>query len=733
MAREFHNLSKETPRIDALERVTGQARYTEDIQLPGMLFARVLRSPYPHARVRGIDASAAEALPGVRDILHCKNNDTIWSSGDVHGRRRVFAETVRFVGESVAAVAAVDRHTAEDALELIKVDYEQLPYVLTVEEALKEGAPQLHPEGNLEKDVLRFDVGNLDEGFAQADAIYENDFTSKYINNAQMERRVSTAQWDGGRLTVWASTQCIYNCRADIAKDLKLPLSKVRVISNFMGGGFGNKSQGFDYDLTAALFAKRTGRPVRVELTRHEDFIAIHGRWSTQQHYRIGYKKDGTLTAIHLKCYSNMGAYLRSSGGVQGPTNYYAPNIKSEVYRVHSNRAVSANFRGPPGPQGVFAVDSAMDDIAARLGIDPVEFRVKNAIKDLWNNKTPLTNNGLRDCLQRGAEAMGWAQKRQEYAQQSGPVRKGVGVAIGTWGAEVVPSSAEIKLLPDGSVKLMVGVTDIGTGAKTTMALIAAEALGMPLETIQVVWGDTDLAPYSPGESGSRTTLGTGTAVIEAAKQVREQLFNQAARILKVQREDLDLRDGKIVNTANPSQSWRIAEVTGKNIDAITASVTTLPGEPKDKARTSFAAHFAEVEVNLETGKVRVLSFVAAHDSGTIVNKLTAGSQIKGAVVQGLGMALREEMVWDQRTGMAVNNYYHGAKPLIHVEAPETEVIFVEPDDSYGPYGAKTIGEIGIVPAVGAVANAVYHATGVRVRELPITPQRILTALRKGA
>ena len=311
-------------------------------------------------------------------------------------------------------------------------------------------------------------------------------------------------------------------------------------------------------------------------------------------------------------------------------------------------------------------------------------------------------------------------------------MRKGVGVAFGTWGADVSASSAEIKLLPDGSVKLMVGVTDIGTGAKTTMSLIAAEALGVPLEAIQVVYGDTDLAPYSPGESGSRTTLATGAAVIEAAKQVREQLFAQAARNLKVKQEDLDLRDGKLVKTANPSQSWRIAEVTGKNIDAITASVTTQPGEPRDKARTSFAAHFAEVEVNLETGKVRVLNFVAAHDSGVIMNKLTAASQIQGAVIQGLGMALREEMIWDRRTGIPVNNYYHGAKPIMHLEAPDTQVIFVETDDSYGPYGAKTIGEIGIVPAVGAVANAVYHATGVRVRELPITPERILTALRKG-
>ena len=732
MVRDFKILDKETPRIDGLERVTGQAHYTEDIQLPGMLYARILRSPYPHARVRSIDTSAAEALPGVRAILHCKNNNTIWSSGDEHGRRRVFAETVRFVGEAVAAVAAVDRHTAEDALELIKVDYEQLPAMYTAAEALKDGAPQIHPEGNLDKTVLRTDIGNIDEGLAQADAVYENDFQSKHHNNAQMERRVSLAQWDGDRLTVHASTQGIWNCRRDLAHDLKLPLSKVRVICNYMGAGFGNKNQAYDFDLTAVLLAQRTGRPVRVEFTRHEDFIAVHGRWSTEQHYRIGYKKDGTLTAIHLKAYSNMGAYLRSSGGINGPLTYAVPNIKSEVYRFHTNRGVSANYRGPSGPQGAFAIESSIDDIAERLGIDPVEFRMKNAVDQLWQNKLKLTSNGLRDCLRRGAEAIRWTEKRKEYVQQSGPVRRGVGVAIGTWGAELGPSSAEVQLLPDGSVKLLVGVTDIGTGAKTTMGLIAAEALGVPLDNVQIVAGDTDLAPYSPGESGSRTTIYTGGAVIEAANKVREQLLSQAANVLKVKREELDLRGGKIVNTANASHSWRIDEVTGKNIDSITASVTTQPMEEKGTSRTAFAAHFAEVEVNIETGKIRILRYVAAHDSGMIMNKLTAASQIRGAAVQGMGMALREEMIWDHRTGTPITNFYHGAKPFTHLEAPDTEVIFVETDDGVGPYGAKSIGEIGIVPAVGAIANAIHHATGLRMRELPITPDKILMAVRNG-
>ncbi len=394
MARQFEYLNKTTPRIDALERVTGQAHYTEDVALPGMLYARILRSPYPHARIKSIDTSAAEAHPGVRAILHSKNTSIVWNSGDQYGRRRVFTDTVRFVGEPVAAVAAVDRHTAEEALALIRVDYEELPHVLSVEQALKEGAPKIHPEGNQDKQVQRSKTGNVEEGFRQADFVYENDFHSQHHNNAQLERRVSMAQWEGGQLTVWASTQGIYNCRGDIARDLKLPLSKVRVICQYMGGGFGNKNMGFDFDLIAALLARETRQPVRVEFSRHEDFIGVHGRWATQQHYRIGYKKDGTLTAVEFKNYSNMGAYLRSTGGADGARNYLVQNVSTESIRVHTNTSCGANYRAPAGPQGAFSIESAMDDIAVKLGMDPVELRLKNIPRDKVGNRQ-LSSNGL--------------------------------------------------------------------------------------------------------------------------------------------------------------------------------------------------------------------------------------------------------------------------------------------------------------------------------------------------
>jgi xanthine dehydrogenase YagR molybdenum-binding subunit len=731
MAREFQHLSKSTPRIDALERVTGQARYAEDVTLPGMLYARVLRSPHPHARVKSIDTSAAEALPGVRAIIHSGNTKNTWSGGDMQGRRKVFSEVVRFVGEPVACVAAVDRHIAEDALQLIRVEYEQLPAAFSIDDAMKPDATPIHPGGNLEQKPMGYEIGDVEEGLKQADVRSEQTFRTKHVNNAQLERRVSLANWDGGRVTIWASTQGIYNCQKDMATDLGLPLSKVRIICEYMGGGFGNKNQAYDFDMMAALLSKQTRRPVRVEFNRHEDFIAVHGRWPTLQHYRIGAKKDGTITAMHLKGYSGMGAYLRSSGDLASVEIYNAANVKKEVYRVYTNVSCSANYRAPAFPQAFFALESALDEIAAEIGMDPLEFRLKNLPTTWGEKKQQFSSIALEECIRQGAAAFGWAEKRRQYANQTGDIRHGIGMGLGHFGSGLGPSSATVKIFQDGSVKVFVGVTDVGTGAKTTMGLIAAEALEIPFESVSVVSGDTDVCPYSPGESGSRTTGYTGVAVIQACEKAKQELLDQAAAQLKMKREDLAFSNGAVVAKGEPGKSWKLTEIIGKNVDAIIGEVANTRPAMGNVARVCFAAHFAEVEVNLATGKIRVTRYVAAHDSGIVINKLTGGSQIKGGVVQGMGMALREELIWDRRTGVPVNNYYHGVKPMLHPEVPDIEVLFVEKEDPYGPFGSKALGEVPIVPVVGAIANAVTHATGVRVRELPITPDKILMGLRK--
>lgn len=689
-----------TSRIDAEKRVTGAATYTGDLRLTGMLYARVLRSPHPHARIRHIDLARAQALPGVKAILTRENCDVIWASGDMRNKRYLFNNPVRFAGDAVAAVAAIDRHTAEQATRLIEVDFETLPFVLDPEDALQPGAPEIQPGGNLSptargaREPETYRRGDIDQGLGAADRVFEDHYTSPHINNAQLEPRVAIAQWEADRLTVFTPTQGISNCHTEIARDLELPPEKVRVICQFMGGGFGNKNQDHDFELMAALLAKSAGAPVKLEFTRKEDFLSVHGRWPTKQYYKVGVRNDGTLTAIQLRGYSGMGPYRKGTGGIAGIDIYQCPNVERMVYPTYTNKAVAANLRGPDYPQGVFGIESLMDDIAYALKMDPVEFRLKNMTRK-FQDQLPYTSNGLENCIRRGAEAFEWKKRWHAPNEGSGPLKRGAGMAMGSFASALGRSSAVIELDSSGIYHLHVGVTDIGTAAKTTMALIAAEELGVPLEKIDVIWGDTARCPYSVGESGSRTTTHTGWAVIEAAKDLKRQ----------------------------------IAEKGLPKANAIlTAAANTNPSL-NGVARFSFVAHFAEVEVDTELGHVRVTKYVAAHDSGRVVNPLTAESQVKGGVTMGIGMALHEELLYDRASGLALNTGYYGARIMTHRDTPEVEVVWVQTEDPYGPYGAKTLGEPTIIPSPAAVANAIYNAIGKRVKDLPITRDKILGVL----
>ncbi len=732
--REFSVVGKKTPRIDAYERVTGQAQYTGDYQLPGMLYARVLRSPHPHAKIISINTSKAEKLPGVRAVIHHQNAQVPWSSGGHTHRRYIFNNPVRYVGDAVAAVAATDRHIAEDALALIEVKYEKLPYVLDASEALKPDGPKIFPNGNLSVGTGNFSApiteewGDLEKGFKEADRIFEDTYISKHVNNAQLEPRVSVAKWDGGKLTVWASTQGVSNCRTDIAKDLGLPLSKVRVICKYMGAGFGNKNQAQDYDLMTAVLAKVTGQPVKLEFTREDDFIGMHGRWSSEQHYKIGVKKDGTITAVDLDAVTNMGAYRKQSGNLSGTDFYEIANFKKVIKPVHTNTVVAANYRAPAYPQSVFGFASFLDQIAYELGINPLEIFLKNRAR-LYHHKTPFTSNALEECIQEGAKRIGWNDKWRKAGATPGPKKHGIGMALGGYPFRPGLGAATIRVNPDGTAHVLVGVTDIGTGAKSTMAIIAAEALGIPLNQIQLTNGDTDVTPFCIGESGSRATAFTGPAVIAAAEDVRRQIFNIAAPQLKAKAEDLDLKDGNVFLKSDLSQKLPLSKALSRIGSEIIGRATTNPTF-KGVEGKSFAAHFAEVEVDSWTGHVKITRYVAAHDSGTILNRLTAESQIKGGVVQGIGMALTEELLIDRPTAIPLNPSYRDAKVPTHLEVPDVEVIFIEPYDPYGTFGGKVVGEPPITPAVATVANAIFNATGKRFKELPITPDKILRAVR---
>ncbi len=727
--KEFSVVGKRVPRIDAYERVTGQAQYTGDIQLPGMLYARVLRSNVPHAKIISIDTSKAEKLPGVKAVIHHGNTQVPWSSGGLTHRRFIFNNPVRYVGDPVAAVAATDRHIAEDALALIEVKYEKIPHVLDAKEALKPDAPKITPEGNLSVGKGAFSApiseswGDVEKGFQEADRIFEDTYISKHVNNAQIERRVSIAKWDAGKLIVYASTQGVANARTDIAKDFNLPLSKVRVICKYMGGGFGNKNQAQDYDYMAAVLAKNLGQPVKLEFTREDDYIGMHGRWASEQKYKIGVKKDGTITAVQLDAITNMGAYRKQSGNLSGTDFYNIPNFKKTILPVHTNTVVAANYRAPAYPQSVFGFASFLDQIAYELGVNPIDMFMKNRAQK-YKSKTPFTSNYLEQCILEGAKRIGWAEKWHKPGALGDQKKHGIGMALGGYPFRPGLGAATIRVNSDGTAHVLVGVTDIGTGAKSTMAIIASEALGIPLNQIQLTNGDTDVTPYSVGESGSRTTSFTGPAVIAAAEDVRRQIFGRAARQLKTKPEELDLRDGQVFVKSDPSQKLPLERVVS-NAGELIGRATTNP-EFKDVEGKSFSAHFAEVEADSWTGHVRIIRYVAVHDSGIILNRLAAESQIKGGVVQGIGMAFTEELIIDRVTATPINPNYRDAKVPTHLEAPEIEVIFVENADPYGTFGGKVVGEPPITAAVATIANAVFNATGKRIKELPITPDKIL-------
>jgi xanthine dehydrogenase molybdenum-binding subunit len=710
----LQTVGRATRRIDAVERVTGKATYTRDMRLPGMLYARVLRSPHPHARVRRIDTSKAAALPGVKAVITHDTAPVWWGAGSIAGgaqyndeikkittqRRYIFNNPVRFVGDAVAAVAAVDRHLAEEALDLIAVDYEVLPFVIDPEEALQPDAPRVWPEGNLspnarnEAQPSQSRRGNVQEGFAAADRIFEDRYSTAFVHDAQMEPRACLAHWEGDKLTLYTPTGGIANCQHDTARDLGLPDDKVRIVCQYMGGNFGNKNQNQDADLIAAMLAKQTGAPVMLELSRREDWLGMHGRWHTVQYYKVGAKKDGTVTAIELRGYSGMGGYRKNSGAISGLELYGCPNAVSTVYPVYTNRTTSGNFRGPSDPQGFFGIESMMDDVAYKLGIDPVEFALTNMRRPGPN--LTFTNYSLDECIRRGAELFDWKSRwRRVPGSDAGTIKQGAGMSFMMFRAGQGRSSAVLRVDASGRYTLFVGVTDVGGGAKTTMGMIAAEELGVPLSQVDVVWGDTDRCPYSVGESGSRTTIMTGWAVVEAVRDLKKQIAEKGMP-------------------------------TGSNI--LVAAVNPNPGTD-GKIRQCFGAHFVEVDVDTQLGTVRVTKYVAVHESGRIMNPQTAKDQIRGAAQQGIGQALHEDLLYDKRNGQPLTAGYYGARHFTHLDAAPIEVTFIEVDDGYGPFGAKTVGESGIILGPAAVANAVFNAIGTRMKDLPITRDKILGAL----
>lgn len=758
---KFKFVGKGAQRIDGAERVTGKALYTYDVQLPGMLYGKTLRSPHPHAQIKKLDTRRAAKLPGVRAVLSHKNIPKISFRG---GQTFIFDEIVRYVGDEVACVIADDEEICQDALELIEVEYKLLPFVLDSEEALKPDAPKVQPNGNLlngQPDV--YERGDLQKGFAQADVIVEGRFKTQCALHNCMETHGSVALWEGDSLTIWDSTQHIFGVRAAAAQLLGLPLHKVRVIKKYMGGGFGSKNGLGKYTILAALGAKATGRPVKVMLDRHEENLAAGNRPSTIQHLKIGAKRDGILTALTLKAIVGAGAYCGWPPSVGGPARqlYLCPNLKTEQHTVFINTGPLSAFRAPGYVEGTFALESLMDELAKNLGMDPLELRLKNYTEADQMTGRPYSTKGLREAYERGAKLFGWGLtprspspkgKGRDPHPAPSPLkgegwgegeaglgersrkRRGFGMASQIWGGNGGPPAyAFVKINPDGTATVVSGTQDIGTGTKTVLAQIAAEELGFPLEKISAEIGDTQTGPYAPLSAGSMTVPSVGPAVRVAAHDAKQQLLNVGAQLLEVPQESLSIQGGLFVS---PKLKEPVAakDVLTKLQNFMIVGRGARGPNPEDVSVMTFGAQFAQVEVDTETGEVTVQKIVAVHDVGRVINPLTLSSQIEGGIIQGLGFALSEQRVVDRVTGVVVNNNLENYKIPTTLDVPEIIHEMIDrPDLRANNLGVKGVGEPPIIPTAAAIANAVADALGVRIYELPITKDKVLQALLEKA
>ena len=727
---ELRIVGKGEPRIDGPDRVTGRAIYTYDVQLPGMLYARVLRSPHPHARIKRIDVSRAAALPGVRVVISHLNAPMIpWTNDTL-----LFDPVVRFAGDEVAAVAADDEYIAEDAIRLIDVDYDVQPFVVDGEEALHPEAPRVHPTGNLVGGQPKvYERGDVQRGFAEADVVVEDTFQTQAALHNCLEPHGAVALWEGDHLTIWESTQHVYGVREQLAQIFDLPLDKVRAICWYMGGGFGSKQYTGKWSVIAALLARQAQRPVHLMLNRREENLASGYRASTTQRLKLGAKHDGTLTAIDLVATSPIGAYGNHAKaiGMHAQVMYACPNVRTEIRGVFTNVGEARSFRGPGATEGAFPFESLMDVLAERLGMDPVEIRLKNYATTEPSSGQPYSAKHLDECLRKGAEMIGWTGKRKAI-RIDGTKRRAIGMACQTWGGGGGPPAfAWVKLNQDGTAEVLLGGQDIGTGTKTVFAQIAAEELGIGLDQVVVNLGDSACGPYAPVSWGSMTVSSVGPAVRQAAADARDQLRELAAEFLNAPFDQVEIRDGGICVRGESQPRMRIGDLTGWiGPFTILGKGGRGPNEPCVAVRT-FGAQFAEVEVDTATGEVTVLRMVTVHDIGRVVNPQGAANQAEGAIVQGIGYGLTEQRIIDLQTGIVLNPNLEDYLVPTALDVPAIEHAFVgDPDQHANNLGAKGIGEPALIPTAPAIANAIARALGIRFLSIPITRSKILDAIR---
>jgi len=790
----FQRIGKPDIKVDAIKLAQGKPAFTADVDIRGLLVAKVLHSPYAHARIKNIDASKARLLPGVAAVLTWTDiprvaYSTAGQSEPIPGPLDSFSldNKVRFVGDRVALVAAESEEIANDALKLIKVEYEILPSLLNPGHAMMPDAPILHDEAeyvnfgesnparNLAAEI-RIDIGNVERGFAEADQVIEGDYTVSKVQQVSIEPHVVITYWDeDDRLVVRTSTQVPFHARRILAPVIGLPVKRIRVIKPRIGGGFGGKQEVMIEDVAAHLTIA-TRRPVIYEYTREEEFIASRSRHPMRLHMKTGVKNDGTITANEMYALSDTGAYGCHALTVTGNTGHKSmalyvgdgkyrkdPNIRFYADIVYTNHPPAGAYRGYGVPQGFWAVERHMEKIARMLGFDPVEFRLKNTLRQgeqqpfstAWSEgREPrpeiIQSCGLEECTKQGKAAIGWAQKYNNPDWHLVPgkpyLRKGIGVALVLQGTAIPyldMGGASIKINDDGSFNLLIGATDLGTGSDTVLGQMAAEVLGVPLEDVIVYSSDTDFTPFDKGAYASSTTYISGTAVVRAAKQVAERIKARAALMFnnnKGSTKVIDPQDIKLSNRCVITPDGRtitLADIACESLHhAEQEQIMAVASYYSPVAPTPFEAQFAEVTLDIETGQVTTDTLVSVVDSGIIVNPLTASGQIEGGMTQALGYAVCEEMVYDEKGNARERDLkdYHIFQAH---EMPELKTIFVETFEPSHPFGVKAVAEIPMDGIAPAVANAVLDASlsigntsGVNIDQNPITPEKVWKALK---
>ncbi|WP_342128807.1 xanthine dehydrogenase family protein molybdopterin-binding subunit [Hydrogenophaga sp. OTU3427] len=751
-------LGRDTPQVNHRAKVQGQALYAGDLKLPGMLHGKVLRSPYPHARIVRIDTRAALALPGVKAVL--TGADAPRAMWGVHQKeRRILAEgVVRFAGEEVVAVAASTDEIARDALDLIEIEYEELPAILTPEEALDEAAPGIHPGRNNIAHEIRFHRGDVDAGFASADLVHEATYTTHSQYPGYLEPMASVARIDAsGRLEVWTSTHSASLARVRLAGALELPVSQVRVHQATTGGGFGGKMVEDANNLIAGLLALKTRRPVRLVNNRLEDFLAAPSSVPEHITLKLGMKRDGQIVAKEVRIVADCGAYcglapeVMHVSAMRSDNMHRNPNVRSHATLVYTHMPVHGAFRGFGGTQMLFALNSHIDTMARRLGLDPVAIHKLNAIGagETSVHGWEIGSTGLRDCIDQCTEAVGWAAHRAAPRDAvKGSKRRGLGMAaamhvsgnrtIGNWDG----STVVVQLNEDGRVFIHSGEADVGQGAMTMLSQIVAHELDLPLDHMHVVPPDTDHSPIAIGALASRTTIAAGNAALAAARAARDKLLALAAEELQLPVDQLELRAGAVCVAADPDRQLPVAQLARLHVWRHGGEGLRASGSWDARTRMhddqvygniapaySFAAQAVEVEVDTETGQVSVLRSVVSDDCGKALNPMAIHGQSNGAVAQAIGWTLYEHL--QVEGGRMVNGNFADYTMPTADALPMLESGIVESMDPNGPYGAKGASETAILPGAPAIANAVFDAVGVRITDLPITPEKVLAALRQ--